>query len=456
MQNDTNQTRSPGFLILNYIEPKSAVECRDYDIIHNGWSQLRGPVSSETGQEQDPDAFSSPSPISPTSTMYDTEARVPFLLDLSFCLPGHILVQGSLTDVLAESDAEDTADTSSKAGKLIRAAAPGPLPALDTSDLTVITEIPQGVWVALTSESADCVGYYAQVSLYRNENQRWMTPLALHIDTELKSFIAAIKNALPLVDTEGGHVLYFCLRRKDVPGGAPNNVPGGVLVSKSWMSINNWPCAAVPKWSPPIPICSTDPKINEYLWKAELASIAFGRLNGSQPDFRFTFPNGPVHVLFDTGSSGSWVPSALVRYLRTTVFPTPENIQIDTQRGDSSSIEDEDRGPEYYIPRDIDTIQWTVKLEFKGTDGSPLVVTCPAYPFLGCEAAGEAVRTVYKEGLLFCAPEKDPRFVLGANFFQSMLVALHAPEYGDPYVRVAWPRANTTDGVFVPPPIRRR
>ena len=33
-----------------------------------------------------------------------------------------------------------------------------------------------------------------------------------------------------------------------------------------------------------------------------------------------------------------------------------------------------------------------------------------------------------------------------------MLVALHAPEYRAPYVRVAWPR--TANGVFVPPPIR--
>ena len=123
------------------------------------------------------------------------------------------------------------------------------------------------------------------------------------------------------------------------------------------------------------------------------------------------------------GSSGSWFPSALVRYLRTKVFPSSENTQIDVTRGGSSSIKDTMRGPDYYIPSDINIFQWVVKLEFRGIGGTPLVINCPAYPFLGCEPTGEVIKAGYKEGLLFCAPEERARFILGAVRCYAILVA---------------------------------
>ncbi len=116
----------------------------------------------------------------------------------------------------------------------------------------------------------------------------------------------------------------------------------------------------------------------------------------------------------------------MVRYLRTTVFAIPENIQIDAERGGSSSIMDPTRKPDYYIPSDIDTLQWVVRFEFRGADGRPVVIRCPAYPFLGCEPTKEVIKTGYKEGLLFCAPDKadkNSRFVLGAVRFHIQLVA---------------------------------
>ena len=87
----------------------------------------------------------------------------------------------------------------------------------------------------------------------------------------------------------------------------PSHVDGASgrdLRNKSWMSINTWPGIALPCWSENIPICSTDPAIHQYLWKVELVSIGFSpeyREPDVDPAFLFRFPDGPIHVLFDTG-----------------------------------------------------------------------------------------------------------------------------------------------------------
>ena len=123
---------------------------------------------------------------------------------------------------------------------------------------------------------------------------------------------------IPSVLQEDGYILYFCLKRKYIEEGTFSEgyvctllctvtgltISSRGLDNKSWMSINRWPCSTVPKWSPRIPICSTDPAVHEYLWKVELFSIAFSphdRRSDSEPDFVFKFPKGPIHVVFDTG-----------------------------------------------------------------------------------------------------------------------------------------------------------
>ena len=48
---------------------------RNWDMIRYGLAQRDLPTSSETGEEESVAAHGSLSPISPTSTLYDTEAR---------------------------------------------------------------------------------------------------------------------------------------------------------------------------------------------------------------------------------------------------------------------------------------------------------------------------------------------------------------------------------------------
>lgn len=54
---------------------------RDWDIAHNGWAEPRGLAPrSERVAEQDTAVRANLSPVSPTSTLFDTEVRSP-----SFC-----------------------------------------------------------------------------------------------------------------------------------------------------------------------------------------------------------------------------------------------------------------------------------------------------------------------------------------------------------------------------------
>ena len=48
---------------------------RNWDIIRHGWAEPNGPASSDIVEEQVTATLANLSPTSPTSTLYDTEAR---------------------------------------------------------------------------------------------------------------------------------------------------------------------------------------------------------------------------------------------------------------------------------------------------------------------------------------------------------------------------------------------
>lgn len=112
----------------------------------------------------------------------------------------------------------------------------------------------------------------------------------------------------------------------------------------------------------------------------------------------------------------------MIRYLRTTVFPFPINIEKDAERGDDHSSFDTNQ-PEYFVPPNVDICEWMVRLEFKDRNGAPLFVVCPAYPFLGCENPSRPVDGGYGEGLCFVAKPEWNICILGAVRFLHQILA---------------------------------
>ncbi|RPD60704.1 hypothetical protein L227DRAFT_574866 [Lentinus tigrinus ALCF2SS1-6] len=227
---------------------------------------------------------------------------------------------------------------------------------------------------------------------------------------------------------------------------------------KSWMSINGWPKHESVYWSSSIPVVTS---ANNEHWVVNLLSfrIAYGRNPPPHPDGRpaatifddipgteFLFNDGSgIHVVLDTGASTSWFPLSFVSHLRTTIFPSEYNLQLEEVWADKIPSfgtptppyrllpDDTFEGPAYH--HDPAAI---VILKFVGSEG-PVEVHCPIYDFL-VGAANPVPRnntTTERLGLFHAAPPSlKGRGILGLNFFQSVYVALHK-ERGQPYVRLA-------------------
>ncbi len=128
---------------------------------------------------------------------------------------------------------------------------------------------------------------------------------------------------------------------------------------KNWISFNGWPTVReltpreAIKWSDIIPLHPSG------AWDVVVTSIDFwkyeGDTNWSRMGRGLQFPEGlivtldtgvffhpscgiPLGLRISTGTASSWVPANVLHFIRTTLFPTPDNIQRDIQEPGAGSV----------------------------------------------------------------------------------------------------------------------
>ncbi|KAI0755196.1 hypothetical protein C8Q80DRAFT_1266683 [Daedaleopsis nitida] len=149
------------------------------------------------------------------------------------------------------------------------------------------------------------------------------------------------------------------------------------------------------------------------------------------PRAAIDFSNAPIDAILDTAASVSFVPSDIIKFMRTEVFGTFENKQLHEERGDrGASIGDLKPDSKRRIDDPAyDIKNMAVRLHFDTLRGQSVHVTLPVSPFL-C-AKENRMRPQDYEGLLFTNPDavgKEKRTcILGTNFLQASLVSLVNP-----------------------------
>ncbi|KAI0643888.1 hypothetical protein C8Q79DRAFT_977357 [Trametes meyenii] len=145
-------------------------------------------------------------------------------------------------------------------------------------------------------------------------------------------------------------------------------------------------------------------------------------------------------VTLDTGSSVSWVPPELVRMLRTEIFPTPYNKELDDAQRNAAAPLGYNSDIAYRVPKASVRPSWLkVRYTFQGENGRDVRVSGPIDPFLFTVNPVDPKEDFY-EGLLYPAPRS--MYIFGQNFFHSMFVSLHnldpaKPYHGRCYVKLA-------------------
>ncbi|KAI0643909.1 hypothetical protein C8Q79DRAFT_161355 [Trametes meyenii] len=225
--------------------------------------------------------------------------------------------------------------------------------------------------------------------------------------------------------SETGIIFYMVLRKYGI--------------YSSWVGLNRWPLPdqdQTPEWSPKIPTM-----LNSRHWNILIKSLEVlvrtPAENGSPSTWKplgmYNFgdvDHQGMPVTLDTGSSVSWVPPELVRMLRTEIFPTPHNKELDTSQRDSAASFDY-RDIAYRVPKESVRPLWlTVRFTFQGENGRDVRVVGPVDPFLFTANPVDPNEDFY-EGLLYPAPRSV--YIFGQNFFHSMFVSLHNLEPETPY-----------------------
>ncbi|TFK93816.1 hypothetical protein K466DRAFT_649715 [Polyporus arcularius HHB13444] len=249
----------------------------------------------------------------------------------------------------------------------------------------------------------------------------------IHDGAYVESFIEALSHQLfPPSGGEGGFIMFFLLR-------------GGRNLA-SFLALNHWPCVEAPQWSPKIFVFS-DRRDNKGKWTIQIAEIDVtfaeqhqrpdGSKYATEHNVNIKFDHG--RAILDTGSSVTYFPHEAMQTLLH---------EFGHKSGGSFMVRDK---------VDLDADRSCIKFVFNTRSSEDTLVqfTIPLTPFL-CNRA--------REGLIYEGkPPLDPHnngspeeiIVLGANFFQSAVVALHYPAVGTrrPYVRLA-----RQSSAFVLPP----
>ncbi|KAI0725017.1 hypothetical protein C8Q72DRAFT_946592 [Fomitopsis betulina] len=262
----------------------------------------------------------------------------------------------------------------------------------------------------------------------------------------------------------GGYVLFWRLQARD---GQPRQEDA----APSWVAFNRWPCIGTGNsqgrvnWSQHIPISPTF-GLNAH-WMLRLLSMKFvQRLGDSESDWHdkgiihFTSPG--LEVCLDTGSSVSWVPGYVISALRRDIFPSAANAELERKHRplSSSTI----TKPHFVVDQKLQNKiipQWHVEYEFWMGDGKPSQKICGPFDQFICDkygthTFGESPGKEGIQGLLFEKPTSFPHYndnfaIFGINFFQTMFVAMHKPEAGNPFVRLAPQWTWATDEIQLPP-----
>ncbi|KAI0672455.1 hypothetical protein C8Q78DRAFT_1027283 [Trametes maxima] len=228
------------------------------------------------------------------------------------------------------------------------------------------------------------------------------------------------------VKSETGIIFYMVLRKY-----GPHS---------SWVGLNRWPLPnqdQKPEWSLKIPTVMNSTrwtvliKSLEVLERVSVAndSPSTWKLRGI---YKFNDANHRgMPVALDTGSSVSWVPPELVHMLRTEIFPTPHNMELDTAQRNTATSLDYSLDIAYRAPKgSVRPSQFGVRYTFQGENGRDVTVWGPADPFLFTTNPVDPEEDFY-EGLLYPAPQS--MYTFGQNFFHSMFVSLHNLEPAKPY-----------------------
>ncbi|KAI0672459.1 hypothetical protein C8Q78DRAFT_1077978 [Trametes maxima] len=223
------------------------------------------------------------------------------------------------------------------------------------------------------------------------------------------------------------------------------------LGHSSWVGLNRWPLPGpgqLVQWSDKIQVINDSPTWAVLLESIEVQEYTAGQSDGPDGKHEWrckqvisfgesTGVKSGIRVSLDTGSALSWLPAKLVRTIRTAVFPTSYNLELDAKKGDASQLQDDD--PSYRVPKTFKASGWQVKYTFRGTSGKSVVVLGPADPFLFTANPVDPNEDFY-EGLVYTAP--NDIFILGQNFFHSMFVCMHNPDpdinhHGRCYVKLS-------------------
>ncbi|PIL28121.1 hypothetical protein GSI_09772 [Ganoderma sinense ZZ0214-1] len=280
--------------------------------------------------------------------------------------------------------------------------------------------------------------------------------------SEVPSFLEALKPCLPPLP-EGGTVVYLAIR----PMALYKNTETGYRLlernAEHWMALNGWPCELQADWSPPIYLVP-EALGGERHWKVRLLSMTFQHYDVDTQKCRdlddldartITFGDGGLVVHLDCGTSVSFVPPALVRHIRTKLWPTAKNKEIDATQQDSPCDLHSDSKPQlaFYVP---DNECMSISYTFADGRGGKVQATGPSSHFFGEPNPFRANRSRTKdgEGMVFVGPPEvigagDSEAIFGLNFFQSMYVALHNPDDGAAYVRLA-PQWDAQRHLFSP------
>ncbi|TBU27503.1 hypothetical protein BD311DRAFT_376461 [Dichomitus squalens] len=177
-------------------------------------------------------------------------------------------------------------------------------------------------------------------------------------------------------------------------------------------------------------------------WKIRLLSMSFVIWNSDTKEFEniaaapLTFGDGLI-VHLDFGVSVTIVPSFVVRHIRTSVFPTDENIARDNEQQDQACDLQHPVLP-FTVPGHLGA-SICIEYRFANGKGGEVKILGPGINFLGQPNPYFHRKSKDREGLVFVGSVdvSGNGAIFGLNFFQSMFVALHNPLSGDSYVELA-------------------
>ncbi|KAI9061778.1 hypothetical protein FKP32DRAFT_1654164 [Trametes sanguinea] len=220
--------------------------------------------------------------------------------------------------------------------------------------------------------------------------------------TFLVSFDSTLTDAI-VCHNQGssGHGLYFALRSPTYPF---------YYIQEHWISYNACPIKV--QWSKDIPLSPPTGLDGDYKrWAVALTSMnivkveSAGRTVVIPGGELFQSSHGTGEVLFDTGSSLTYVPDHVIEHLRTVTFKCPENGENENEQGHVTR--DEDR-PAFVVPDRLvsPTEGLWIELVFVGMAEQPVKVYVLMDPFL-C-ARNPTSPGTSREGL-WCSGQSLPR-----------------------------------------------